>query len=602
MRWSSAAVLTSVLALLSPLGIASGEVAQVPQLRGFDLTGLELPQASGQPFSTTVPLDGQPYSLDLEPHSLRAPDFQLLVDRGDGQLNPVEPGPPCTYRGTVRGVAGSRVAASLIDGELRASIHLAADDIWHLEPLRELAGPGSPAGVYAIYRGTDVAAPLDRWCGVTEEIIPPDDNAGSGAGIASTGLRIIDYAADADVEFWQKNAGSVQATMYDIELVVNTMENIFEDQLDLTFEITTIVVRTGSTGDDPYSSNTCSTLLGQLRSTWRTSPEVSIRRDVAQLYTGKNLADCLGISYLATTCDNQWHYSVVESRAPGLTLNLRTVLSAHNLGHTFNATHCDGDADCGIMCSVLGGCAGTLAFGSRAIREITSFAGSIGCLSDLESPPAVPFFDDFPGPALSQSNWSYSNGAVITTDASNEPSEPYSLNLDSSGGGPYEDDEVRSNFIDLTGLDNDGIKVSYHTEHQGVEAGETLTVEYWAGGLWNELNTIVSDGKDQTDFTHCVHDLTGLFPSPFHPEFRLRFRSGGNALDDDWYIDDVFIGFEPCPWDCEDPPDGTVDVGDFLALVSQWGNVGSACDVDGGGVSVTDFLALLAHWGPCPPR
>jgi hypothetical protein len=60
--------------------------------------------------------------------------------------------------------------------------------------------------------------------------------------------------------------------------------------------------------------------------------------------------------------------------------------------------------------------------------------------------------------------------------------------------------------------------------------------------------------------------------------------------------------FQPCPWNCNHSPDRVVDVGDFLALVSQWGNVGSACDVDGGGVSVTDFLALLAHWGPCPPR
>jgi hypothetical protein len=58
--------------------------------------------------------------------------------------------------------------------------------------------------------------------------------------------------------------------------------------------------------------------------------------------------------------------------------------------------------------------------------------------------------------------------------------------------------------------------------------------------------------------------------------------------------------FQPCPWNCNHSADRVVDVGDFLALLSQWGNVGSACDVDGGGVSVTDFLALLAHWGPCP--
>lgn len=56
----------------------------------------------------------------------------------------------------------------------------------------------------------------------------------------------------------------------------------------------------------------------------------------------------------------------------------------------------------------------------------------------------------------------------------------------------------------------------------------------------------------------------------------------------------------PCPWDCGAVLDGIVDVVDFLALLGEWGAVGSPCDVDGAGVSVTDFLALLAAWGPCP--
>ncbi|MHC4217966.1 MAG: CHRD domain-containing protein [Planctomycetota bacterium] len=55
-----------------------------------------------------------------------------------------------------------------------------------------------------------------------------------------------------------------------------------------------------------------------------------------------------------------------------------------------------------------------------------------------------------------------------------------------------------------------------------------------------------------------------------------------------------------CPWDCGQPADGEVSVVDFLAMLAQWGQVGSSCDFDGGGVGVTDFLKLLASWGPCP--
>ena len=56
---------------------------------------------------------------------------------------------------------------------------------------------------------------------------------------------------------------------------------------------------------------------------------------------------------------------------------------------------------------------------------------------------------------------------------------------------------------------------------------------------------------------------------------------------------------DPCPWDCADGGDGTVSITDFLALLSQWGEVGTPCDIDGGGVGITDFLELLSNWGPC---
>jgi hypothetical protein len=55
----------------------------------------------------------------------------------------------------------------------------------------------------------------------------------------------------------------------------------------------------------------------------------------------------------------------------------------------------------------------------------------------------------------------------------------------------------------------------------------------------------------------------------------------------------------PCP-DCASPPDGVVDVLDFLVLLSSWGTAGP-CDVDGNGtVEVLDMLQLLSAWGPCP--
>jgi hypothetical protein len=55
----------------------------------------------------------------------------------------------------------------------------------------------------------------------------------------------------------------------------------------------------------------------------------------------------------------------------------------------------------------------------------------------------------------------------------------------------------------------------------------------------------------------------------------------------------------PCPWDCADG-NGVIDTVDFVALLSEWGQTGTACDFDDNGVDTVDFLALLAAWGPCP--
>ncbi|MHC4303634.1 MAG: glycosyl hydrolase [Planctomycetota bacterium] len=62
----------------------------------------------------------------------------------------------------------------------------------------------------------------------------------------------------------------------------------------------------------------------------------------------------------------------------------------------------------------------------------------------------------------------------------------------------------------------------------------------------------------------------------------------------------IFPATAACPWDCQEEPDGDVNVVDFLALLAQWGGPGS-CDFDGNDVvNVEDFLELLATWGPCP--
>ncbi len=56
-----------------------------------------------------------------------------------------------------------------------------------------------------------------------------------------------------------------------------------------------------------------------------------------------------------------------------------------------------------------------------------------------------------------------------------------------------------------------------------------------------------------------------------------------------------------CPWDCADG-DGSVGIGDLLALLAQWGQGGTSCDLGLGapGAGIEDLLELLGNWGGCP--
>ena len=98
----------------------------VETLAAYETQELELPlDRRWEAFETAVTLDGEIEILRLTPRALRAPDFRVLVQVEDGTLREVEAPVPTTYRGSVRGEPGSRVAAALVEGQLWANIEIA---------------------------------------------------------------------------------------------------------------------------------------------------------------------------------------------------------------------------------------------------------------------------------------------------------------------------------------------------------------------------------------------------------------------------------------------------------------------------------------------
>ena len=241
----------------------------MPDLLEYDPQVLNLPDTVGESFTASVRLGGAMQTLLLEPYTLRADDFRLLVQGEDGQLKAVTPVAERTYRGIIQGHTNTQVAASLIDGQLWATIALESGQVWSVQPLSDLTDLAVPTTSHAIYLDEDIL-PTDGTCG-TDEIPQPlanvDDSAGSGGNPTSfgTGLFSTDIAFDADFEFFNANGGSVVSTMLDIESVMNTTEFVYERDTNITYEITVIVVRT--TSADPYSSFIASTMLCEFRNT-----------------------------------------------------------------------------------------------------------------------------------------------------------------------------------------------------------------------------------------------------------------------------------------------------------------------------------------------
>ncbi|MCA9285857.1 MAG: hypothetical protein KDA22_11610, partial [Phycisphaerales bacterium] len=334
-------------------------------------------------FEVTVSIDGAPVSANLYQHSNRDDAFRVLVDDGSGVLREVEAPPVQTYRGTLAGEPDGWIAASVRDGQLWAIVHL-HNELWAVQPVASV-DPAAPRDAYVSFDASDFHDAVHS-CGVSPELpwlIQP--NGAPEGGVAGNPCdNYTQIAFDADYEFYQANGSSVPSTVADIENILGGVAAIYEAEVNITFGITDVIVR--SSAADPYTSTDAATLLDEMQSEWN-SNQGSVTRDTAHLMTGKNLnGTTIGIAWVGVVCTaNSFAYGLSQSKFSG-NFAQRVALTAHEVGHNFNASHCNGDADCSIMCSGLGGCSGNITgFGSSATASITSWANGVGCLN----PPSI---------------------------------------------------------------------------------------------------------------------------------------------------------------------------------------------------------------------
>jgi hypothetical protein len=569
-------VLASMLApavLAGGPGKATGPASRPPrsaceidqQLVSHTPWTLALPTDLPASFSLTLPIGQGLEVLELQKFSNRSDAYQVLVDVGGGRLEPAQAPAIRTYRGIVAARPGTLVSGSILPNGFTGIVRLEDGDTWVIQPMADFCEALAAPGAHVIFHASDAIAD-GRGCGIGQPGFEQYSQRGERllgeGGTAGTTPSQVEVGCETDYEFFQKNGSNVNNTVNDIETVMNNVNAVYDRDLNITHEIGTIVVR--SAVDDPYVTTTIDGRLNEFSAKWGTAPESGIFRDISHMFSGYAFSGgAIGLAYLGAVCTgaNSIQYGVVESRYT-TQANFRTSLSAHELGHNWDATHCDSDgsANCNIMCSANGACGGisgtNLRFNTRTQNEVGAYLAAVNC--DFTRPEAqvLPFVDNFASTTFSNDRWTYRDGVQINTSAAGEPSAPNSMNLNSSGPNAYDDDEVRSNFIKLAGIT--APVAVYWVNRSGVESGETLVVEYLNNALdWVVLNTLTSDGTNPTSFTRYEH----LLPSNArHDKFRLRFRVDGNETNDNWWVDDVSVSVGTVPAPANDECSGAITV------------------------------------------
>lgn len=515
------------------------------RIESYELVPLTLPADLPDAFDLDFDFDGMAVSVSLQRTSVRGEGFRLLVDHGDGLLvdTPVEA--PRTYRGTAFGLDRDIASASLLDDGISLMVHRTVGPDLAIQPASDF-DLDAPPNTHVVYWADQAFA--EGHCGT----LPPDPPLEMGpvarrlpddGGVAGTQLYVADVGIDCDHEFYTRLGSSVSNAVNSVELIMNNTNVIYERDVDIIFEISTLVVR--SDPSDPYSTSTIDGRLTEFRNTWNSSPESEIRRDVAHMFSGVNFSGgAIGLAFLGVLCNFGNSYGVVESLYT-TNLTFRTSLTAHELGHNWGSAHCDGSSPCNIMCSSNGGCNGisgsNLKFGTSAQNQIVSYrnSGNGSCAPAIGDSLALPFEDDFET-APAASDWIHNNGAAASTAGVNEPNGVRSLNLDATSGLDYGDDEIRTNFLQMN---VSTVYASYYVQHRGVEAGESLFFEYKnVSGDWVTIEEHVSDGTDQTSFVFFEH----LLPAGArYGTSRLRFRANVDQSNDDFFVDSFRVATDP---------------------------------------------------------
>lgn len=452
----AAQVLAPVVLTTADLGVGhlNNPDDLLESLGAHELVALAIPKADiPEQLTIVIPINGHPATLQLARHSVRTPDFKCYVEMGDGVSYEFDPGPDRTYVGSVIGNPGSVVTATLMPGgRLTARIQLNNQQLWNVEELTALGD-----GMHVVFNNSEAPELEQGWCGVLNNPnqVPQD------GGFTERDVTLFRAIMDVEGDFeWFGDWGSDWFT--EISGIVNDGNSIYlnaDDGLAICHVIKES--RIWAANVDPYTDSNASNILGQVRVRYyNDQPMAGQYRTAVHLFSGKDfdgatvgLANVGGINHCGTGATpgqnvpgdgpngtdviqdgwtrRYWAAGITE----GISIRSRRVhVFAHEVGHNWNADHCDGDPTCDIMRAVVPSGAGSTRFGTTSSGVIIARRNAIDdCARECTFSGALALctgycaYDNFPAAAalapLNSTVSLYSGGrpgiANLPWDASN---------------------------------------------------------------------------------------------------------------------------------------------------------------------------------------
>lgn len=350
------------------------DIAESMHLSSGFMLELDIDAEAGQSLVVDIEFDGSEYELELHPINVRSDKFVLKEQLADGSLRSIAPPASRTVSGALRGDKGSKVVGSVLDGGLAARISMSDGTIYFVEPMvfDDIDVQGANVTPDHVMYRPDQVRPVDTMCGnaglrlehyeaiqlrnqrarrdrLYRRNSEADDFAFGTAG-PGPGIALAEIGIDTDFEFFSAY-GSTQATMDRIELIVNMVNDQFEDEVAISHQITAIIIRSNS--NDPYVTSDFTPLLAEVSEEWLTN-QTDIPRDIVHMFTGKFTPGVGGAAFLGGICSSTLGFGFSSGEALDLPLSCNVQIGAHELGHNWGANHCscpDNTMNASVNCS-----------------------------------------------------------------------------------------------------------------------------------------------------------------------------------------------------------------------------------------------------------